>query len=63
MLITSGAGGLALQVSVLQRTIDFGSGRAFLRPPAITKRFSLQGKAAALTQQRNGIPIISVFST
>lgn len=46
MLITSGAGGLALQVSVRQRTIDFGSGRASLRPPAITKRFSLRRNAA-----------------
>lgn len=26
MLITSGAGGMALQVSAQQRTIDFGSG-------------------------------------
>lgn len=40
MLITSGAGGPLLQVSVLQRTIDFGAGRAFLRPPATTKCFS-----------------------
>lgn len=46
MLITSGAGGPVLQVSVLQRTIDFGAGRAFLTPPAITKCF-IWGRTAA----------------
>lgn len=45
MLITSGAGGWALQVSVPQRTIHSGSGQAFPWPLVITDRFSQPTRA------------------
>lgn len=61
MLITSGAGGLALQVSVRQRTIDFGCGRASLRLLA-SQNASVCGEwqlVHDIAQQRNGIQSFS----